>query len=519
MKKLRAAVSAALFIAAGATGALAQDVTLTSRDGSVEISGYLLGFDGEFYRIDTDYGVLTVDGSGVNCDGPGCPNLTAYTADIVISGAEAPGSVLLPALIEGFGLAEGYAVKREEVPGVGLLYTLYEASGTTPSARFTLRLATSQEGFADLITEAANLTLSLREPTRQERLMARDAGLGDIAAVRQSRVIALDALVPIVNPDNPVRQMDLDTLATLYEGGLTRWADVGGEDAPVTLYLRDPEAGFGMVFDRQVVQPHGGALSERVLKKASNDGVSLAVEEDPFGLGIASLSSHGMTEVVTLTGNCAFEVAATQLSVKAGDYPLASPIFLFQPAIRLPKIGRDFLRYLRTDSAQRVVQRVGLVDQGISEVPLSAQGTRLANAIAQAGPEVPLTELQRLVALMTDTRRLTLTYRFEGGSTALDATSRSNVGLLADALEAGMFDGRTLVFVGFSDGQGDAGLNKRLAQRRAEAVRAAVLDVAETYDPARTQIVIDAFGEALPMACDDTDWGRQINRRVEVWVR
>ena len=82
-----------------------------------------------------------------------------------------------------------------------------------------------------------------------------------------------------------------------------------------------------------------------------------------------------------------------------------------------------------------------------------------------------------------------------------------------------MFDGRTLVFVGFSDGQGDAGLNKRLAQRRAEAVRAAVLDVAETYDPERTEIAIDAFGEALPMACDDTDWGRQINRRVEVWVR
>ena len=28
----------------------------------------------------------------------------------------------------------------------------------------------------------------------------------------------------------------------------------------------------------------------------------------------------------------------------------------------------------------------------------------------------------------------------------------------------------------------------------------------------------EAFGEALPMACDDSDWGRKVNRRVEVWV-
>ncbi|MBV7411030.1 phosphate ABC transporter substrate-binding/OmpA family protein [Maritimibacter sp. DP1N21-5] len=519
MKMLRAAVSAALFTLIGASWALAQDVTLTSRDGSMEISGYLIGFDGEFYRIDTNYGVLTVDGSGVNCEGPGCPNLTSYTADIVISGAEAPGSVLMPALLEAFGLAEGYAVTREELPGVGLLYTLYEVDGTTPAARFTLRLATSQEGFADLITEAADLALSLREPTRQERLMARDAGLGDLFSVRQSRVVALDALVPIVNPDNPVRRLDLEAVSHLYEGTFDRWSDVGGEDAPVTLYLRDPNAGYGMVFDRTVVKAQGRTLSERVLTKASNDGVTLAVEDDPFGIGIASMSAQGMTEAITLTGDCAFEVSASQLSVKAGDYPLAAPVFLYQPAIRLPKIGRDFLRYLRTESAQRVVQRVGLVDQGISEVPLAVQGTRLANAIAQAGPEVSLEELQRLVALMTDSQRLTLTYRFEGGSTALDGPSRSNVGLLADALETGMFEGRSLIFVGFSDGQGDASLNRRLAQRRAEAVQAAVLQTAETFDRDRTEISVDAFGEALPMACDDTDWGRRINRRVEVWVR
>ena len=95
----RAAVFAALFLLALPRIAAAQDVTLMSRDGSVEISGTLLGFDGEYYRVDTIYGELTVDGSGVNCDGPGCPSLTDYVAELQFSGAGSMGRVLLPALI------------------------------------------------------------------------------------------------------------------------------------------------------------------------------------------------------------------------------------------------------------------------------------------------------------------------------------------------------------------------------------------------------------------------------------
>ena len=45
-----AAIFAALFLWIGAGQGLAEDVTLTSRDGSVEISGDILGYDGEFYR-------------------------------------------------------------------------------------------------------------------------------------------------------------------------------------------------------------------------------------------------------------------------------------------------------------------------------------------------------------------------------------------------------------------------------------------------------------------------------------
>ncbi len=86
------------------------------------------------------------------------------------------------------------------------------------------------------------------------------------------------------------------------------------------------------------------------------------------------------------------------------------------------------------------------------------------------------------------------------------------------AIERGAFDGRRLIFVGFSDGEGRAEVNLRLSLRRAETVRNAIRSAAEAADPDRVTLDIDAFGEAMPMACEDSDWGRAVNRRVEVWL-
>jgi phosphate transport system substrate-binding protein len=42
---------------------------------------------------------------------------------------------------------------------------------------------------------------------------------------------------------------------------------------------------------------------------------------------------------------------------------------------------------------------------------------------------------------------------------------------------------------------------------------------AAAADLNRLRFRVEAFGEAMPMACDDTSWGSAVNRRVEVWLR
>jgi hypothetical protein len=105
---------------------LGQDITLISRDGAVELSGNLLGFDGEYYRIDTVYGELTVDGSGVRCEGPACPSLEDFVARLSLSGAASMADLLLPALVEGFALREGYGFRRETLDDTHFEYLLFD---------------------------------------------------------------------------------------------------------------------------------------------------------------------------------------------------------------------------------------------------------------------------------------------------------------------------------------------------------------------------------------------------------
>ena len=115
--------------------------------------------------------------------------------------------------------------------------------------------------------------------------------------------------------------------------------------------------------------------------------------------------------------------------------------------------------------------------------------------------------------------RLTTTFHFRDGSSELDAQSYGNIATLARALESGAFDGQTLIFAGFSDSAGAAAANRSLSKTRAEAVRSAVRKAGFAADFSRVKMRVEGFGEAMPMACDETVWGRGMNRRVEVWLR
>lgn len=516
---MRAAFCAVFFLLCTVSTVAAQDVMLTSRDGRIELSGTLLGFDGDFYRVETEFGELTIDGSGVDCAGPGCPNLENFVAELQFSGSATMGDILLPALINAFAARNGFIAVRQNDDDNQFTFTLTDNRTEKTLARFRFRASNTDEGFADLLADEADIVMSLREMRPEERQRAREAGLGDMTGPNRSRVLALDAVVPVVSPLNPVRAISPLSLAQVFAGKITNWKALGGADAPIDLHLPDESSGLAQAISDQVMRPAILALASDITRHAFPADLADAVAGDAFAIGITTYAEQRNTEVLTLAGSCGFALDVSRRTIKTEDYPLTAPMFLYFPARRLPQAARDFLAFTRSPTAQIVIRRAGFVNQTAEEIPVEVQGNRFTNAITVAGTEIPLQELQRMTATLKPMARLSTTFRFEAGSIRLDAQSRSNVQQLARALELGQYDARRLLFVGFSDGQGAALANREIALRRAETVRRAVTSAAITANLDRVTLDIDAFGEAMPMACDDSAWGRQANRRVEVWVR
>jgi hypothetical protein len=80
---------------------------------------------------------------------------------------------------------------------------------------------TTDEGFLALLNGEVDIALALREPNAPERLAARDQAPEDPPLTRRVRVLALDALVPVVSRDNPVASLAMSDLARIFSGRST----------------------------------------------------------------------------------------------------------------------------------------------------------------------------------------------------------------------------------------------------------------------------------------------------------
>jgi glucose/mannose transport system substrate-binding protein len=109
--------------------------------------------------------------------------------------------------------------------------------------------------------------------------------------------------------------------------------------------------------------------------------------------------------------------------------------------------------------------------------------------------------------------KLNIIFHFRSGSTQMDNRALADLKRLVDLLQNSNYQGQSLLLFGFSDNYGGNRSNSKISRERARAV------AEQLQKRGIVPSLVTGYGKALPIASNDTEEGRELNRRVEVWLR
>lgn len=186
-------------------------------------------------------------------------------------------------------------------------------------------------------------------------LSSRNLKEEEAAGGLEATILAYDGIAVIVSPENPVVDLDVETIAKLYTGEITNWKDVGGNDAPVVLIGR--EAGSGTRDGFESITDTKEQCQYRQELTSTGDVIT-AVAQNPDAIGYASLASlKDSVKAVTVGG-----VAPTEDTVNDGSYVIQRPFVLVtRKDTALSDAAQAFFEFATSPDAAELIANAGAV--------------------------------------------------------------------------------------------------------------------------------------------------------------
>lgn len=186
-------------------------------------------------------------------------------------------------------------------------------------------------------------------------LSSRDLKEEEKASGLTSTVLAYDGIAIIVNPENSVEDLSVETIAKIYTGEITNWSEVGGNDAEIVLIGR--EAGSGTRDGFESITGTEDACKYRQELTSTGDVIT-TVSQNPDAIGYASVASVKDTvKAVTVDG-----VAPTETTIKDGSYVVQRPFVLVTKTdTNLSEAAQKFFDYMTSADANEIISAAGVV--------------------------------------------------------------------------------------------------------------------------------------------------------------
>ena len=222
--------------------------------------------------------------------------------------------------------------------------TLAEAFAAKTDIRVTYNPTGSGAGIQAVLSGRCDIGLSSRALTQAEQAQ----GL-------QTLLLAYDGIALIVHPENPVREMDLQSLAAVFTGEIDNWKMLGGADAPIVPIGR--EAGGGTRDGFEAATNTVGRCKYRRELTSSGDIIT-TVSQNPYAIGYVSASAvKGNVTVLSVDG-----ARPSKEALQDGSYRIYRPFLLVYRT--LDAQAQAFFDYVTSREAAGYIEAAGVVAAG-----------------------------------------------------------------------------------------------------------------------------------------------------------
>lgn len=173
-------------------------------------------------------------------------------------------------------------------------------------------------------------------------------------------VVAIDGLAIVVHCDNPVERLTLEQIGKIYKGEITNWQDLGGRNAPITLYGRQSNSGT-YDFMKEVVMY--GEYSTALKSMNGNAQIIEAIAQDTSGIGYVGVGyakdAKGVKALLVASKPAmGYFSPLNAIDVKSGKYPVSRPLNQYINGTPTGAV-KAFLEFELSEAGQSIVEQEG----------------------------------------------------------------------------------------------------------------------------------------------------------------
>ena len=211
----------------------------------------------------------------------------------------------------------------------------------------------SGTGIAALINGTTDICMASRPMKEDEKRKLRDR----YQTMGVELPVAKDGLSVYLSESNPVKELTIEQLRRIYTGAVTNWKEVGGGDAPITLYGRENSSGTYVYFKDNVLL--GRDYSARCQTLPGTAAVVNAVARDPNGIGYGGAAyAKGVRDCAVKKDASTPGVLPSEATVRDGSYPVSRYLF-FYTRTKPAGEAKKFIDWILSAEGQTVVTKVG----------------------------------------------------------------------------------------------------------------------------------------------------------------